>query len=323
MPLTNFPYGISSNGVPVLGGGIPATMGNYYFVDAVNGYDGNDGRSWDTAVKTVAQAYSLVATNNDDVIVLGSNSTHTLTAMLNITKSRVHFVGDVFGRIYGQGVKIYMGVTTAVANIHMVKNIGTRNTFNGIKFISADTLTQATSVVGEGGEYTIYSNCSFEGVKMTSNTYAEVLLNGDSTQFINCSFGTTAVPVVGDKVRPCVITTASGVASGVVSSKDILFKGCKFFKHAGGTTSCMVKIPAIIDFTRGFMEFEDCMFIATKLGSAPAAAVVITAALTASQILLTGSTAAFNCTLFCTKASGVISGIPTYVATATIGAPTT
>lgn len=42
--LTNFPNGITSFGVPVLGtiGGLPFT-GNYYFVDPVNGADGNEG----------------------------------------------------------------------------------------------------------------------------------------------------------------------------------------------------------------------------------------------------------------------------------------
>jgi len=44
MALTNFPNGITSFGVPVIGGigGIPFS-GNWYFVDPVNGADGNDG----------------------------------------------------------------------------------------------------------------------------------------------------------------------------------------------------------------------------------------------------------------------------------------
>ena len=51
MGLTNFPNGISSFGVPVLGGilGIPFT-GTYWFVDPVNGLDGNAGTSPQTAL---------------------------------------------------------------------------------------------------------------------------------------------------------------------------------------------------------------------------------------------------------------------------------
>jgi hypothetical protein len=221
-------------------------------------------------------------------------------------------------RHYGQGTKIYMGVTTAATDVHAVKNIGVRNTFTNIKFESANTLTEATSVVGEGGEYAVYTNCEFiSGVKLDSDTYAEVLLNGDSTQFYNCTFGTTGYAVVGDKIRPDVITTASGVASGAVSCKDILFENCKFLKHAGGTATVFVKIAAAVDFTRGFMEFKDCSFIANKSGSVPAVAIA-SATLTASQVLLSGSTVAYNCTKIGT-ATGIINGTPARVATATIG----
>ena len=304
--LTNFPYGLASNGVPLLGSGIPATAGTYYFVDATNGYDGNDGRSWDTAVKTVAQAYSLVTTNKDDVIVLSTISTHTLSAFLDVTKSRVHFVGDTFGRIYGQGAKIALA-GTAVTDIHMVSNSGTRKTFTGIKFIASNTATETTAAVGEGGEYTVYTNCSFEGAKMTTTGYADLLLNSDGGQFINCTFGNTSTPAVGAIIRPNIITTAGGVASGVGSSKDVLFRGCKFLRHHGGTQGAFVNITADADVTRGFIEFEDCSFIAASTGAEPAVAIKLGASLTNSEVILSGSTMGYNVSSIATG-TGVISG---------------
>jgi hypothetical protein len=45
MALTNYSNGLSSFGIPVIGGGIPAQTGRYIFVDAVTGVDGNDGNS--------------------------------------------------------------------------------------------------------------------------------------------------------------------------------------------------------------------------------------------------------------------------------------
>ena len=153
MPLTNFPNGVSSFGVPIAGGGMPATSGNYYFVDATNGSDNNRGDSWTSALKTVAAAYALTTTNNNDVIVLSANAVHTISAMLDVSKSRVHFVGDVFGRKYGQRARLNMGVTTAVTDVFVVKNTGIGNTFTGIKFMSDNTLTQHVATVGEGGEY--------------------------------------------------------------------------------------------------------------------------------------------------------------------------
>ena len=305
-------------GVPVTGGGLPATSGNYYFVDPTNGLDGNDGTSWETAVATIPAAYALATTNNDDVIVLDTNAVHPLTSMLTISKNRVHFVGDVYGRKYGQRARIYMGITTAVTDIHMVKNLGTGNTFSGIKFWSDNTLTQNTSCVGEGGEYTCYRNCEFyDSTRLTSDTHAELLLNGDSTQFFDCTFGSNADFISGDHVRPAVITTAGGVSGGSARSRDILFDGCKFWKNAGGTTTAMVKVAADADLDR-IVEFHDCLFNNSKLSSSVPAVAISAPTLTASVIALTGDTVAVNCTKIGT-ATGILNCTPARVATATIG----
>jgi hypothetical protein len=315
--LTNFPYGVSSFGVPVLGGGMPATNGRYIFVDATNGKDGNDGLSWETAVKTVAQAYSMATTNKDDVIVLSTNATHELTAMLTVAKSRVHFISaDVaYGRKYGQAAKINLGVTTAVTDIATIANTGVRNTFSGIKFTNTNTLAQALYCFAEGGEYTTFNNCEFyKSTLLDSDTAAELLLNGDSAQFYNCTFGSLADSVSGNKVRAAVITTGGVVGTGV--SRDVLFEGCKFWKNAGGTSTTMIKIAADNDLER-VMEIKNCTFAANKLGSVPAVAIA-SATLTKSQVLLSGDTIAYNCTKIGT-ATGIINGTPARVATATIG----
>lgn len=319
MPITNFPNGISSNGVPLLGGGFPATSGKYFFVDATNGDDGDDGQSWDSAVKTIAQAYSLVTTNKDDVIILSTNASHELTTMLNISKNRVHFVGDVHGRLYGQRAKINYADGIATAEAFAVSNTGIGNTFTGIKFLNNNTDAQVVATVGEGGEYAVYRNCEFyNSTNLTSNTVSELVCNGDSAQFFNCTFGSLADAVSGDKVRPAVLLTKATVAAGKVS-RDVLFDGCRFWKQAGGTTTAMVK-GAATDVER-IMEFHDCQFIANVLGAVPAVAIDV-ATLTVGQIILTGDTVAFECTKIAT-ATGVISGLNVKVATATIGVQTT
>lgn len=318
--LTNFPYGVASFGAPVLGGsGLPITANRdskFIFVDATYGVDGNDGLSWDTAVKTVAQAYSMTTTNKDDVIVLSTYALHTLTSMLDVSKSRVHFVSaDVYGRQYGQRARLYMGVTTAATDVFMVKNTGVGNTFSGIKFWNDNTLTQNVAAVGEGGEYAVYRNCEFyDSTRLNSDTHAELVLNGDSAQFYNCTFGSLADAVSGDKVRPAVLLTKETVGTGLVS-RDVLFDNCRFWKQAGGTTTAMVK-GAATDVER-VMEFHNCQFVANPLGSAPAVAISV-ATLTVGMILLTGDTCATKCTKIAT-ATGVFNCTPARVATATIG----
>jgi hypothetical protein len=318
--LTNFPYGVSSFGMPIAGGGLPATSGKYIFVDATYGVDGNDGLSWLTAVKTVAKALSMATTNHDDVIVLSTNAVHTLTAMLDVSINRVHFVGDVYGRTYGQRARMYMGVTTAVTDVFAVKNTGVGNTFSGIKFWSDNTSAYTVASVGEGGEYACYRNCEFyNSTLLNSNTRAELVLNGDSAQFYNCTLGSLADAVVGNVVRPAVLMTAGTVGTGLVS-RDVLFDNCKFWKKAGGAGTSFIKIASTADLERG-MELKDCTFIASVLGSKPDTAIT-SATLTNGYVMLSGSTCAFNCTATGT-ATGIWSGLSAKVAAAIIGIQST
>jgi len=317
---TNFPGGVSSMGIPAVGASIPTTYGRYIFVDADNGNDGNDGTSMDKAVKTIAVAYQMATTNKNDVIVLSANAVHALTSMLTISKNRVHFVGLGAPRRYGQRARISMGVTTATTDVFMVKNLGIGNSFTNIKFINNNTLTQNVAGVGEGGEYATYTNCEFyDSTKLTSDTHAEVVLNGDSAQFTNCTFGSLADAVTGDKVRPAVLMTAGTVGTGLVS-RDVIFDGCRFWKKAGGTATAMVKIASTADVER-VVEFHDCQFVANVLGAQPAVA-IDSATLTNGQVILTGDTASFECTKIAT-ATGILSALPARVATDTIGIQTT
>jgi hypothetical protein len=64
-PLTNFPNGVTSFGVPVFGGYLP-TQGNTYFVKAYSGNDANSGLS-----------PQYTAANSTRVVALGFNGLAT------------------------------------------------------------------------------------------------------------------------------------------------------------------------------------------------------------------------------------------------------
>jgi len=264
---------------------------------------------------TVGAAYDAATTNQDDVIVLSTYGQHELTEMLDITKSRVHFVSmDTFGRLYGQRAKINYADGIATADAFAVKNTGVGNTFTGIKFLNNNKDAQVVATFGEGGEYTTFRNCEFyNSTNLDSDTEAEIVLNGDSAQFFDCTFGSLADAVSGDKIRPAILLTKDTVATGKVS-RDVLFDGCKFWKQAGGTTTAFIKGGAT-DVER-IMEIHNCAFIANVLGAVPAVAIDV-ATLTAGQILLTGDTFASECTKIAT-ATGVLSALNVKVATATV-----
>jgi len=266
---------------------------------------------------TVAAAYAAADSNADDVILLGTNSTHELTEQLTITKNRVHFIGDLSGRLFGQRAKINYADGIATALPFAVKNTGVGNTFTGIKFINNNTDAQVVGTVGEGGEYTVYRNCEFyNSTNLDSDTVAELVLGADSAQFYDCTFGSLADAVSGNKVRPAVLVDGSVVGS-VGTNRDIFFHGCRFWKKAGGTATAMIKVVADADLER-VMEIHDCQFVANMLGATPAVAIALGASLTNAQILLTGDTSGSDITKLATG-TGIVSCLNAKVETATIG----
>ncbi len=111
MGLTNFPFGITSFGVPVLSGigGLPFS-GQWWFVDPVNGLDGNAGNSPGSALQSLYRAVSLATAGNNDVVVLLGNGSSTgtnrlskaaaqavdssaTTGVLNWNKNALHLIG--------------------------------------------------------------------------------------------------------------------------------------------------------------------------------------------------------------------------------------
>jgi hypothetical protein len=83
MALTNFPSGISSMGVPVVGAGslpIPRLNGVYLFVDSNNGNNSNNGLSVDKAFSTLEYAVGKCTANRGDVIVCLPGHTETVSS---------------------------------------------------------------------------------------------------------------------------------------------------------------------------------------------------------------------------------------------------
>ncbi len=292
---------------------VPSTEANYNVLKAMYDIVYDDGSN--AFCKTVAEAYGKCVSGRDDIVMLSCNVTHEVTEMLTISKNRVHFVGDLNGRRYGARAKVNYADAIATADPFAVKNTGVGNTFTGIKFINLNTDAQVVAAFGEGGEYSTFRNCEFyDATNLDSDTHAEMVLNGDSAQFYECTFGSLADSVSGNKIRPAILLTAGTVAAGKVS-RDVLFENCRFWKNAGGANTAFIKGGAT-DVER-VMEFHNCGFIANVLGAQPAVAIDV-ATLTVGQILLTGDTFSAECTKLAT-ATGVFSSLPVRVATATIG----
>lgn len=314
MGLTKFPNGVSSFGVPLMGGGgIPMVWGDVFFVDYRNGDDTNPGTK-ENPFKTLSAAYDACATNNDDLIIIDGDSTVVETAMIDWSKNRITVIGANGNRLFGQAAKVSMGVTTAATDIALLKVTGVRNNFIGIKFISNNTKDESLYTIAEGGEYTTYINCEFyKSSHLDETAAAEFLHNGDSTQFFNCTFGSSANIIADDKIRPNVLLSAT--LSGK-KCRDTYFENCLFLSKAGGTEHVAVYGANATDVER-MLLMKNCTFVNNALSAAtPAHAVGFGAAQTEGTPCLQDC-AVFDFTKMAEAAVGirVAGSVPTFATT--------
>ena len=305
--MTTVADGLYQYGGQPVGTGIPPTPGNIYFVNYGTGTDAGTGKNMTQPWKTLEYAYDQVTTNNDDVICLMGSTTHTLAAMLTVSKSRVHIIGidGTNGRLYGQNAKVSLTATSGATNVFTMKNTGVRNSFTNIKWMNASTVTEGVYCVGEGGEYALYTNCEFyKSTDLNETTAAELVLNGDSAQFVGCTFGSLADLLVGDIIRPCVELTKEIVGTGLVT-RDSIMVDCQFWRQLAGTAGVFVRAAASGDVER-MLRLVRPTFVAANLGSTPA--VCIASATLTDGWIAVEFPSGFNVTKIATATGVLVSG---------------
>lgn len=294
MTLTNFPNGITSFGVPVIGGigGIPLT-GTWFFLDPANGSDGNDGLSPESPFATLAYAYSKTRDGKNDVIVLiGDGSTAAtarLSAQLVWANDATHLIGVTAPSMIAQRARISTatGATTNIANLVNVTAQGcifaNFSLFQGVgQAATAEQLWQ------DAGQRNYYYNVAFGGMGSANGageaaSYSLKLYGGSENLFDNCFFGTDTQDRSAANTNVLIRKNASNVAS----TRNV-FRNCLFAMRATAST------PTFIDANESggsdrFNYFTNCKFINSNQSQAIAAV----AAFHASQ---GGITVLDNCT---------------------------
>jgi len=312
--------GLVSNGVPIFGNGIPATKGRVFFVDYGNGSDSYDGLDITRPFKTVAVALGQCTTNNYDVICLIGSSTHTLTAMLDVSINRVAIIGldNSPGRRYGQRQKVSLGVTTAATDIATIKNTGVGNVYMNIKFMNANTVDEGLYCVADGGEYAQWLNCEmYKSTDLDEDGAAELLCNADSAEYINCTIGSNVDAVTATGARPCVLLSRETLTGKVC--RDTSFRNCLFWRKAGAVGNFFVYGSGATDVER-MLLFENPIFFNTKLAaSTPAQTIGMGASQTEGYVLVTNPALVGSATSLSTTAGVFAIGPDPSGAAATMG----
>src|SRR3972149_5317892 len=181
MGLTNFPRGISSFGVPVLGGGNITTTGTVYFLDSGIGSDGNDGLSSARPFAALDYAFSRCASNNGDYIIVAPGHAETITTAVGLDVAGVTVVGLGAGRskpaFTGSGAIDVFNVSAANITIHNLRIIG-----------AAASVTALINTTTAGTDFSAY-DCLFEPDATPLNN---ITINAPRYTFKQCTWRSSA-----------------------------------------------------------------------------------------------------------------------------------
>lgn len=292
--------GLEVAGIPTMGtGGLLPFTGNWWFVDPLNGSDGNTGAA-DNPFATLGQAQLKAVANNNDVVCLVSNASAALTSTLNWAKDKVHLIGigaptEIAGRarISSSGSTVFSPLVNVTAQGCMFLNL---STFYGFDNASTQICW------AEAGQRNYYENVDFQGMgNATASAQSgsrDITIGaagqGENT-FVRCTFGLDTVAR----------TAANANLEFLAGTPRNVFRSCRFiglYTGTGASGGAMIKAAAgSID---RWQEFDNCTFIADTQsgGTALSQAVAITGA-PGGLILLNNPTAA-GVTAFETASSG-------------------
>ncbi len=267
--------------------------------------------------ETLEAAYAACTSNANDVIVLNGQTTHAVATGIDWTKNRIHVIGmDGGSRLVQQGAKVQLG--GAVDSAYVIKVTGVRNSFINVKFIQGSTHANALTVVQDGGEGTLYRNCSFVfGVvdNLDQTTAHEFLAGSDSATYLNCTFGadTLLTSAARSVFHVDQVTTSQEFKSNIL-------KECYFIMSSSSSTATHIRLDAVGDVLFSNI-FDRCVFVASvdSAGGAAIAESVQTGTGTVKGALVFAYPATFNSTDFATATGGRNAGVQIVAPVVTAG----
>lgn len=285
MGLTNFPNGITSFGIPVVGGAEMPLTGTHFFIDPVNGNDGNTGLSIAKAVATPAKCLTLMTAGKNDVAYLigngASSGSGRLTTELDWSKNACHLIGIAAPSMVAGRARIAW-LSTATKEDTLFTLSGDGCIISNIHFFQDYATAAAQQAMVVTGERNYIANCHIAGGgNATGAAHASctslTLTGGGENTFEDCTIG---LDTIGSGAG-----ANATIAIGTAVARTI-FKRCHIVKEAGDTDPVFVSVGAT-GITR-YIIFEDCMFMNTAGSKTMVAAMAVNASPGGSVFLLGG-----------------------------------
>lgn len=261
------------------------TGGTSYFVDPVNGSNGNTGLTMDQPLKTVEVAYSLCVNNNNDVVYLMASGTsaegtsggtaNALTATLTWSKNFTHLVGLCSPTVFSQRARITQAAATTGLTA-MVTVSGSGCIMRNVMFFQG--VADATSLVAVKvtGQRNVFENVHFAGVgdaTMSAAGAASLKIDGGAENvFRHCTIGLDTIARDADATEilfdtaatrnvfeDCFINSyisAAGFASVTIADSTGIdrvqvFKNCTFFTKSTNKATAQTSVFSIPAISQG------------------------------------------------------------------------
>ena len=290
MPLTHYPYGVSSFGAPIFPGVPFGGQSNFYYVDAINGNDGNSGTDPSQAFKTVAKGYAVLRSGYyDTLFLIGLGTAFPLTAQLVWAKNYTNLIGDTIPTLVSQRARITNGTALLTPMIDFtatgvyVANIQMAN-------YGSDATGALLGVRLNGAQRCRFDNCHIAGMggatTATETGGRSLVLTNDASEnvFSNCAIGLDTVartaanyeiefiaPACARNVfQDCTVlryTTGSGNSGGFVKIDNngidrwVIFRNCIFMNSivGGGAALTTGFVAGTAQATGGYVLLKNCI----------------------------------------------------------------
>lgn len=194
MSLTDFPNGVSSFGIPIVGGGVPTTLGSTFFVSSVTGNASFSGTNPANALPTIDAAVGKCTANKGDVIVVMPDHSENISAAtsLVVDVAGVSIIGLGRGRNRPQ-----LHFTATAGSIEM--DAANTRLSNLVLLASVSAVVVGINVDADG---VMLDNLEFGYVDTGDDFVTMVDVDAfDYANIINCRFLTEAIAGAAEAIR--------------------------------------------------------------------------------------------------------------------------
>ena len=274
MPLTNFPNGISSMGIPLIGG-TKITTGSVFFVDSATGSDGNNGKSKDKPFATLDYAIGKCTANKGDIIYVMPNHSETLAAAGQLFDADVAGI-SIIGLGNGDNMPLFdlnhadAECVVGASNV-LIENLNFHANVSDVK-IGLDIEAACTYVTVRGCLFTVEATTTDEFLISIQSNAGNSYLTIENNE-INMGLGGAVhgVKLTGAHLYPKVVNniitgdyTTACVGGITTLSQNILIKGNYLIQGIGGNIGAVAAIVMLTGTTGVIADNYIVCNLATK-----------------------------------------------------------